>query len=428
MSEVIILEITPRYINAGVAGTPLPTATRYRGRPHHPPRAPSFLGLDDASLTPAQRDSVAAHLRPQWAAAAARYPDDTRHWLDVDDPGAVGRAVYDTFYHHLMVSPHKYRVVVVDHQFANPTKLAILDALLVHLRVKSVTWVPSALAVAVGSGATAALVVETGWRCTRVAAVVDLREIAGEECGCSATREWLHYARTCEEEGRATDEANTSVTPTTGNPTVTTPTVTTPIVTTPTVTTPTTAPTSTTPTITTPTISTSPTDPTTDPTTTVPNTSPTHTSPLEDTFLADEANLDRYLATLSAEIPSPSPSPAPSPSPSPLHSDAGVDALCTDIATAINSVVARLPIDTLRPVTGAVIVAGDLAALGPRVVARVPGARLRPALGAWAGASAYAAAVLVHHPRQWRDMQVTRDTLRQWGGPGGGRLAAVPIG
>ncbi|CAN3370152.1 hypothetical protein DICA4_F27402 [Diutina catenulata] len=410
MSEVIVLEITPRYINAGVAGTPLPTTTRYSGRPHHPPRPPSFLGLDDASLTPAQRASVAAHLRPPWAAAAARYPDDTRHWLDVDDPGAVGRAVYDTFYHHLMVSPHKYRVVVVDHQFANPTKLAILDALLVHLRVKSVTWVPSALAVAVGSGAIAALVVETGWRRTRVAAVVDLRETAGEECGCSATREWLHYARSGEEEGRATDEANTSATPNTGNPTVTTPTTTTPTTST-SPTDPTTEPTTT--------------DPTIDPTTTVANTSPTHTSPthtspLEDTFLADEANLDRYLATLSAETPM-----ASSPS---LHSDAGVDALCTDIATAINSVVARLPIDTLRPVTGAVIVAGDLAALGPRVVARVPGARLRPALGAWAGASAYAAAVLVHHPRQWRDMQVTRDTLRQWGGPGGGRLAAVPIG
>lgn len=204
MPHLVIIDIEPRHIHVGIAGESYPTTVSYKpphslGPSNCPHQGPLFLGLDHA-MTRHQREEVVTNLRPDYKQMMARYENEYHRWLNISDTAAVEAVLASVFSTHLVLSPHKCKVAVIDRNYCHSHKVTIVETLISTLGVALVLWLPHAVMTVVGAGLEDAVVVEMGWQSCRVDVISDLRNVTPVNVNFSPlclarhwTREWHHY-------------------------------------------------------------------------------------------------------------------------------------------------------------------------------------------------------------------------------------------
>lgn len=196
----VILDIGPRYIRAGFAGESAPIATikiiNYDNTPAN--GIPPYFNTNDASMTSDQQDMVISSLiesDPVVGKLFKVYNNDHANWMSMEKipESDIQFLLLNIFKDHLIVSPSRTKVILIDSNISILNKSIISNILLFKVGVRSIIWLPESTLTVISACNTNGMVINIRWDTLYISPVIDLRVIHLLEDhnklnGCS-----LHY-------------------------------------------------------------------------------------------------------------------------------------------------------------------------------------------------------------------------------------------
>lgn len=204
----VIVEIGSRFIKVGFAGETSPLVVKSTGAlfPFNEVNQtyPSFLGVNDSSLTTQQRDVLIERSiqdNPHISKTIELYNNNKHKWIRLNsesnkhDNITLYNKLHEIFSIDLMVSPRRCKIILIDNKFSIANKFKIFDALINKLKVKSVITLPDQVLSTIGGGERDGLVLDFGWEALKIDPIFDLRSLTngGREVFNDFNGVSLHY-------------------------------------------------------------------------------------------------------------------------------------------------------------------------------------------------------------------------------------------
>lgn len=159
---------------------------------------PSYLELSSHCLDKSLRDELCSKLEtnPLYLRMLTSYvrDRDNLEWYDWSTDGylALSRLVRHLLSTSLLVSPSKCKLFVVDSGMSATSKDQLCAALFKYQTCVSIAFLSLSLSVVMSSGLRNALVVDFGWDCCRISAIIDLQIIKCEHI-VAFSHETIHF-------------------------------------------------------------------------------------------------------------------------------------------------------------------------------------------------------------------------------------------
>mmetsp|Transcript_4971 Transcript_4971/g.5497 ORF Transcript_4971/g.5497 Transcript_4971/m.5497 type:complete len:401 (+) Transcript_4971:1232-2434(+) len=197
----VILDISSTFIRAGFAGDSLPLVTINsvdQNDQSSLSKVPPYYNVNDASMTSEQHDMVISSMlssSPIIKRVSEIYTRD--HSLARHSNGIYGNKLQlilsDIFINHLLISPSRAKIILVDSSYSILDKSRISKILLCKIGVKSIIWTPESSLHVIGANSINGLVVNVRWDALLVNSIIDLRIISHSEKSDNFNGNALHY-------------------------------------------------------------------------------------------------------------------------------------------------------------------------------------------------------------------------------------------
>ena len=198
----VILDICSTFIRAGFAGDALPLVT-IKSVDQNTQRAsssvPPYYDVSDASMTSEQHDMVISSLFSSSAVIkrvseiySKDHSNNPRQSKSISGNNLQVK-LSDIFNNHLLISPSKTKIIVVDSCYSILEKSRISTILLSKIGVKSIIWVPEPMLHVIGANNTNGLVVNVRWDLLLLNTIIDLRILSHLEDVKNFNGSSLHY-------------------------------------------------------------------------------------------------------------------------------------------------------------------------------------------------------------------------------------------
>lgn len=197
----VILDINSTFIRAGFAGDALPLVTIKSVDQNDQStlnKVPPYYDLNDASMTSEQLDMVMSCMfssNPVIKQVSEIYTKDsshTRHSKCISGNN-LQLKLSDIFINHLLVSPPRTKIIIVDSGYSILEKSRISKILLFKIGVKSIIWTPESTLHVIGANSINGLVVNVQWDSLLLNSIIDLRIISHLEQFDKFNGNTLHY-------------------------------------------------------------------------------------------------------------------------------------------------------------------------------------------------------------------------------------------
>lgn len=212
----VILEFNPLEVKLGFAGestthvrltyedplwssiTPCPTLLK---------DSPSFLGLSSHALEEQQKKDFLSNITKDVSyrdmISAFKQDEKDRKFFDwsADRYKTLSRLLKILVPSSLLISPHKAKLLVLDHELPLNEKYFLCEAILDIGAAVSVCFLPFVECAAIGAGVDDALVLLVQWNTCILAVVLDLRRVEQEEYQ-HISGEALHYGQVSKDRNR----------------------------------------------------------------------------------------------------------------------------------------------------------------------------------------------------------------------------------
>lgn len=198
----VILDICSTFIRAGFAGDALPLVTIKSVDQNNQSASstiPPYYNVNDASMTSEQHDMVISSLFSSNAVIkkvseiySRDHSNNPRQSKSISGRNLQVK-LSDIFINHLLVSPSKTKIIIVDSSYSILEKFRISTILLSKIGVKSIIWVPEPALHVIGANNTNGLIVNVRWDLLLLNTIVDLRILSHLEDVERFNGKSLHY-------------------------------------------------------------------------------------------------------------------------------------------------------------------------------------------------------------------------------------------
>lgn len=194
----LIIDIGPILTQGGVAGDIEPISTVESKQKNlngsSIEQYPPIFEIDHYSLDLEQKLKLYNTIKENelYSRLTEQYSLEISNWLDYNDK-IVLQIKLDQLFTDITLNPRSCKVIVIDRNFSNVTKLNILDVLINKILVKSVIFQPEPILSLIGANVENGIVINLDWDVSSVHAVVNLRLISQRDLSAKYSGMGLHY-------------------------------------------------------------------------------------------------------------------------------------------------------------------------------------------------------------------------------------------